>query len=70
MKPSERSEEEQKLVLEHRWEQKEQEASAKQTGSGEPVKIWKILEKDANLRTSREQLALDEWKKEQDPFQL
>ena len=70
MKPSERSEEEQKLVLEHKWEQKEKEASAQQSGSGEPVKIWKLLEKDANLRTSREDIALDAWKKKQDPFEL
>ena len=68
LKPSERSEEEQKLVMEHKWEQKEQEASAQQSGS--PVKIWKLLEKDANLLTSSEQLALDEWKKNQDPFQI
>ena len=70
MKPSERSEEEQRLVLEHRWEQKEQEASAQQSETGESVKIWKLLEKDANLRTSREQLAVDEWTKKQDPFQM
>jgi hypothetical protein len=70
MKPSERSEEEQRLVLEHKWEQKEQEASAQQSESGESVKIWKLLEKDANLRTSREQLAVDEWTKKQDPFQM
>ena len=68
MKPSERSEEEQRLAMEHKWEQKEQEASAQQPGS--PVKIWKLLEKDANLLTSSEQLALDEWKKNQDPFQI
>ena len=68
MKPSERSEEEQRLAMEHKWEQKEQEASAQQPGS--PVKIWKLLEKDANLLTSSEQLALDEWKKNQNPFQM
>ena len=70
MKPSQRSEEEQQLVLEHKWEQKEKEASAQQSGSGEPVKIWKLLGKDANLRTSSEDLALDAWKQKQDPFQM
>ena len=58
------------ITMEHKWEQKEKEASAQQSGSGEPVKIWKLLEKDANLRTSREQLAMDDWKKKQDLFQL
>ena len=70
MKPSQRSEEEQQLVLEHKWEQKEKEASAQQSGSGEPAKIWKIQEKDANLRTSSENLALDAWKLKQDPFEM
>ena len=70
MKPSERSPEEQKLALEHIWEQKELEASTQQSEKEEEVKIWKLLGKDANLRTSREQLAVDEWTKQQDPFQL
>ena len=70
MKPSERSEEEQRLALEHRWEQKEQEASTQQSETGEPVKIWKLLDKDADLRPSCEQLAVDEWKKKQDPFEM
>ena len=70
MKPSQRSEEEQQLVLEYKWEQKEKEASTPQSGSGEPEKIWKLLGKDASLRTSNEDLALDAWKLKQDPFQM
>jgi hypothetical protein len=70
MKPSQRSEEEQQLVLEHKLEQKEKEASVQQSGSEEPAKIWKIQGKDANLRTPSEDLALDAWKKKQDPFEL
>ena len=70
MKPSERSQEEQRLAREHEWEQKELEASTQHCEKEEDVKIWKLLEKDANLRTSREQLAVDEWTKRQDPFQM
>ena len=72
-KPSERSPEEQKLALEYIWEQKDLEASQQQSGKEEKEeeeKIWKILGKAAYLRTSREQLAADEWTKQQDPFQM
>ena len=40
----------------------------KESETGEPVKILKLLGKDADLRTPCERLAVNEWK--QDPFQL
>ena len=70
MKACERSEAEKRLVLEHRWEQKEQEASTQKPGAEEPVKIWKLLDKKDSSRTSCERLAVNEWKKKQDPFQM
>ena len=42
----------------------------KESETGEPVKILKLLEKDADLRTPCERLAVEEWKKKQDPFQM
>ena len=36
----------------------------------EEVKIWKILKKAAHLRSPMERIAVDNWSKQQDPFQL
>ena len=36
----------------------------------EEVKIWKILKKAAHLRSAKERIAVDNWSKQQDPFQL
>ena len=69
MKPGDRSDEERRRVRAHRCMLKEQEATNQQPESEEPVKIWKLLAKDASLRTSSEQLRVDEHNRNIDPFQ-
>ena len=68
MEPGKRSDEERRRVRAHRCILKEQEAVNQQSESEEPIKIWKLLAKDASLRTSSEQLAVDEHNKTIDPF--
>ena len=36
----------------------------------EEVRIWKILDKAAHLRSPQERIAIDKWSMQQDPFQM
>ena len=50
-------------------EQEEEEVSQAEE-EDEEVKIWKILQKAAHMRSPMERIAVDNWSKQQDPFQL